>query len=84
MTKTSQREAPLSVTPLPTYVTFSEAASWLAVSTTTLSRYVRDLPGFPQPFHLTGTRVRRFKMSELREFFRKLEESRPEEQRAQG
>ena len=83
MTKTSRRRAPLSVAPLPTYVTFSETAAWLSVSTTTLTRYVRSLPGFPQPFYLEGTSVRRFRKSELEEFFKRLEDARPDQQ-AQG
>jgi hypothetical protein len=84
MTQTSRRKSPLSVLPLPTYVTFSEAAAWLAVSTTTLTRYVRELEGFPQPFYLVGTTVRRFRKSELEEFFKKLEDARPGQQRARA
>ena len=75
MPKSTKQRPPLSVEPLPEYVTFPEAAAWLAVSKTTLSRYVRSLPGFPQPFRPLGAKVRRFRIEELREFFAQCEQA---------
>ncbi len=76
MSKPIRRKPPLTVTPLPEFVTFAETAAWLAVSPSTLNKFVKEREEFPKPLVIEGSRVRLFRRSDLNQFAETLEKQR--------